>query len=357
MQIGLTNEYRAKLWREVGANGPVEENKIYWDYKSRRSELLEEFLKIDYSTEESIMRFLIMYGFPEPLLDETGVNTPAMRELTEFIKRVIAVLNRANKKVYTQNLSQIKKENQTDDDRTIFLDIMNLLTGSCILECLEMPEDTNYEMDTPILFFLMELLMRWRRCGNNEERIMQEFKELFVRVFCEDGIKNVGKESMWIQFSKLIDWGDMSLYKIVRDREGFMNFGIRRDVKLNFSTTLSGKSWREKENTRELIGEFWKDFSKHIMEEYCTFFWDSVNWRVKFRKNGEMELVPDGANMVQALMLALAYTYDSKTYLRVCENCKQFFYPAATHPHSICCSSRCADRRRKRIDRQRKKMR
>ena len=26
MQIGLTNEYRAKLWREVGANGPVEEN-------------------------------------------------------------------------------------------------------------------------------------------------------------------------------------------------------------------------------------------------------------------------------------------------------------------------------------------
>lgn len=120
MQIGLTNEYRAKLWREVGANGPVEENKIYWDYKSRRSELLEEFLKIDYSTEESIMRFLIMYGFPEPLLDETGVNTPAMRELTEFIKRVIAVLNRANKKVYTQNLSQIKKENQTDDDRTIF---------------------------------------------------------------------------------------------------------------------------------------------------------------------------------------------------------------------------------------------
>ena len=46
MQIGLTNEYRAKLWREVGANDPVEENKIYWDYKSRRSELLEEFLKL-----------------------------------------------------------------------------------------------------------------------------------------------------------------------------------------------------------------------------------------------------------------------------------------------------------------------
>ena len=119
MQIGLTNEYRAKLWREVGANDPVEENKIYWDYKSRGVNCWRNF-KIDYSTEESIMRFLIMYGFPEPLLDETGVNTPAMRELTEFIKRVIAVLNRANKKVYTQNLSQTKKENQTDDDRTNF---------------------------------------------------------------------------------------------------------------------------------------------------------------------------------------------------------------------------------------------
>ena len=79
MQIGLTNEYRAKLWREVGANDPVEENKIYWDYKSRRSELLEEFLKIDYSTEESIMRILIMYCLPEPQRDVTGVNKPTKR--------------------------------------------------------------------------------------------------------------------------------------------------------------------------------------------------------------------------------------------------------------------------------------
>ena len=103
---------------------------------------------------------------------------------------------------------------------------------------------------------------------------MQEFKELFVRVFCEGWNKNVGKESMWIQFSKLIDWGDMSLYKIVRDREGCMNFGIRRDVKLNFSTTLSGEKLEgERKIQRGVNRRILERFFRNTLWKNTVLFW------------------------------------------------------------------------------------
>ena len=99
-----------------------------------------------------------------------------------------------------------------------------------------------------------------------------------------------------------------------------------------------------------------RKLAAYIMEEYCTLICDRVQWKMKFNMNGEMVWQPINVNPLQALMLSIVYTYDSKIYLKTCEYCKKFFSPPNTHPRAKCCSSKCADRLNKKRKRSSKKI-
>lgn len=425
MQINMSGEYRikTKVSMEDGAifeerfPGGSECTVKYWDSRSHSSELLESFINIDYSDINDVIEFVGRYGkLTEPIerreinkdKAEITIDIDAIKELREFIRKISNVLNRANEKIYTRKEKEINEErekNIEDNSMTIFLEIMNLLVESTILECVQMPELIEYGIDIPVLKFLMDFQRAIRqgfiRNGNDCEKeiyeakkknpmnkdaiikkfqqekesrnmktVNEKFRQIFVEIFSSKAkqfMDNFNKEKescieekdlIWYQFYNILDWNNTKLYKIEKDENECFVFKLSEEAKLNFCYPPIKKIDEFKNedkgniqiNSLEVV---LKKISRYIMEDYCTFFCDSVQWRMKILKNGKMELVPENINTIRALMLSIVFTYDSKTYLRTCENCKRFFFPSATHPQSRCCSSKCSDRLAKRIKRKR----
>lgn len=372
MRINTDGKYVTEILIPDQENGKLLVKKIerkYWDAKEKRSELLEAFMRTNFSSLDNCKKFVEQYGMFVPTSNESIIDEEcvvSMQELAEFIKRMTRVLNRANMNVYRKQRNEILELKDNVDEVTIFLEIMNLLVGSDILELLQIPEQTNYGENTPVLKFLMDFLKQWRgNIFNPENELSQDnklgvrnaiFRRNFVSTFnfkkmnlnekslkknfCDEENKEESRESAWSKFYKWFTWNDGDFYKLEEDKNGYSIFVIENGAKdiLNEKYQMNARNGMEK-------------LARYIMEEYCTFICDCMQCKMEFNANGEMMWGPVNITPIQALMLALVYTYDSKTFLRTCGYCKKFFFPPSTHPQARCCSSKCADRLNKKIKR------
>lgn len=372
MRINTDGKYVTEILIPDQENGKLLVKKIerkYWDAKEKRSELLEAFMRTNFSSLDNCKKFVEQYGMFVPTSNESIIDEEcvvSMQELAEFIKRMTRVLNRANMNVYRKQRNEILELKDNVDEVTIFLEIMNLLVGSDILELLQIPEQTNYGENTPVLKFLMDFLKQWRgNIFNPENELSQDnklgvrnaiFRRNFVSTFnfkkmnlnekslkknfCDEENKEESRESAWSKFYKWFTWNDGDFYKLEEDKNGYSIFVIENGAKdiLNEKYQMNARNGMEK-------------LARYIMEEYCTFICDCMQWKMEFNANGEMMWGPVNITPIQALMLALVYTYDSKTFLRTCGYCKKFFFPPSTHPQARYCSSKCADRLNKKIKR------
>lgn len=371
MRMNTDGKYITKVLIQDRENGKLLVKKIerkYWDAKEKRSELLEEFMRTDFSSLDNCKKFVEQYGMFVPTSNESIIDEEcviSMQELAEFIKRMTMVLNRANMNVYRKQRNEIFELKGNVDEVTIFLEIMNLLVESDILELLQIPEQTDYGENTPVLKFLMDFLKQWHRIIFNPENDLSQddrlgvrnilFRRNFVSTFFKEmnlnkkllGKNFLGEENKkesrelaWSEFYKWFTWNNGNFYKLEEDENGYGIFVIENGAK----DIPKEKYQMNAQNEMEKLAGY-------IMEEYCTFICDCMQWKMEFNANGEMMWGPANVTPIQALMLALVYTYDSKTFLRTCGYCKKFFFPPSTHPQARCCSSKCADRLNKKIKR------
>lgn len=385
MKIGVDGTYVFKSGvrnKKSGHIGEIRIEKEYWNSSGKRSELLENFMKADFQNMDECREFVIQHGriissINDRVIDEDDVRV--MKELLEFIKRLVTVLNFAND-VYSRKKDEVCESKTNVDAITMFSKIMDLLVFSYILSCLRPGEDSpEYYRDTPILEFLMDFHQKFEReCAKSIESFSEEdklevksqvFREEFVRIFrsfknnerlLEEeprGIddKKEDREITWCRFYRLLNWYDQSLYKIEKNEEGYEIFVLRDGVTPDFSYGYP-RMRSEGEEGEKKAQEEMRKLAAYIMEEYCTLICDRVQWKMKFNMNGEMVWQPINVNPLQALMLSIVYTYDSKIYLKMCEYCKKFFFPPNTHPRAKCCSSKCADRLNKKRKRSSKKI-
>ena len=362
--MNTDGKYITKVLIQDRENGKLLVKKIerkYWDVKEKRSELLEAFMRTDFSSLDNCKKFVEQYGMFVPTSNESIIDEEcviSMQELAEFIKRMTMVLNRANMNVYRKQRNEIFELKDNVDEVTIFLEID-------ILELLQIPEQTDYGENTPVLKFLMDFLKQWHGIIFNPENDLSQddrlgvrnilFRRNFVSTFFKEmnlnkkllGKKFLGEENKkesrelaWSEFYKWFTWNNGNFYKLEKDENGYGIFVIENGAK----DIPKEKYQMNAQNEMEKLAGY-------IMEEYCTFICDCMQWKMEFNANGEMMWGPVNVTPIQALMLALVYTYDSKTFLRTCGYCKKFFFPPSTHPQARCCSSKCADRLNKKIKR------
>lgn len=187
MRINTDGKYVTEILIPDQENGKLLVKKIerkYWDAKEKRSELLEAFMRTNFSSLDNCKKFVEQYGMFVPTSNESIIDEEcvvSMQELAEFIKRMTRVLNRANMNVYRKQRNEILELKDNVDEVTIFLEIMNLLVGSDILELLQIPEQTNYGENTPVLKFLMDFLKQWRGNIFNPENELSQDNKLGVR--------------------------------------------------------------------------------------------------------------------------------------------------------------------------------
>lgn len=126
MKIGVDGTYVFKSGvrnKKSGHIGEIRIEKEYWNSSGKRSELLENFMKADFQNMDECREFVIQHGriissINDRVIDEDDVRV--MKELLEFIKRLVTVLNFAND-VYSRKKDEVCESKTNVDAITMLL--------------------------------------------------------------------------------------------------------------------------------------------------------------------------------------------------------------------------------------------